>query len=184
MDNDAQNLEDARARRNADHRRWNILSGGSFIVGAGLSILTMANSIRYTFWHNFVQGFGEIRTPFSDIKEKYADAFKGTVAQYDQGAISPHVYRNTMRQNATDYRQEVFTRLEKDFNIPSNGWRGWTEGTFKRWKELGVTARIHNTVGIASITATTIGAVIILARQQHNNNRVEDKLDEQRSAGR
>jgi hypothetical protein len=184
MEPEQQKASTVREHGSADQRRWNILSSIPFVLGAGLSLVTMANNIRYTFWHNFVQGFGEIRTPFSDIKEKYAKAFKSTVSEYEQGSISSADYSVAMRKNARDYRQEVFTRLEKDFNIPSNGLKGWTEGTIKRWKELGVTARIHNTVGIASITATTIGAAVMLAHHQHANNRIEEKLDETQSLRR
>lgn len=172
-------IETARAQRRRDHWRWNTLCVTSFVTGSALAAVGMANNIRYSFWNNFVHGFGEIETPFADIKTKYAEKFKGTVSQYNADSISQQEYRTTMRNHATDYRQEVFTRLEKDFNIPSNGWRGWTEGTLKRWQELGVNGRIHNTVGIASIAATTIGAVILMARQQHNTNRIENKMEEQ-----
>lgn len=173
---------DARSERDHYWRRWNLLSTASFAIAAGLGLLTIANNIRHTFWNNFIRGFGEIRTPFSDITDRYTGKFQGIVDQFQASRITAVDYRKNMRATADQYRDEVFRKLETDFNIPSKGIGGWTVGTVKRFHDLGFTSRVQSTIGMATIASTVIGAAIVIGRQHKTSTRIESKIDEQNEA--
>ncbi len=163
---------------------WDWVSIGSFAAASVFGAIGVANNVRHTFWNNFIQGFHEIETPFAPIRDKFQALFRSTAAKYKAGDLKADVYRTTMRDIAEDYRQEIATKLLKDFNIPTNGLPGWTVGTYKRMKELGLNGRISTTLGFATLTATAIGAVSVLRNSKHTIDRVEDKIDHEASRAR
>lgn len=177
----------AQQRNMRERLNWHNLdyiSIGSLFSAGILGLITLANNVRYNFWNSFIKGFGEIKTPFEDITKTHTEVFTNIVAQRNSGEITPTHYSNAMRANAANYRNAVADRLLKDYNIPTHGLKGWTIGTWKRFKELGVTSRIHSGIGVASITSTAIGAILLLRHNRHTVDRIEHKIDEGHARGR
>jgi hypothetical protein len=172
-----QKPEPAPARKRT-WRNWDWLSIGAFSAASIFGFIGVANNVRNTFWHNFTQGFGEIDSPFSPIRNKYTQMFKQTSADYKAGLLTGKEYRETQKQIANCYRTEVNTKLLKEFDIPTKGIEGWTVGTFKRMRELGLNGRINTTVGFATVAAISIGAVNVLRNSKRTLDKVEDKLED------
>jgi hypothetical protein len=174
------------------HRsNWDTLSIGSFLAAGIISVGTLANNIRDKFYHAFVEGYHESRTPFSDIIEKYTGKqgadhrraapvdglFDRLAVDYNEGHKKPESFLKKRHELSLDFRQEVNDRLLKDFKIPSRGFKGWTEGTWKRWQHLGAGARRDAGLGFAAVSAISVGAIAMLNHSKHTLDRVEDRLD-------
>jgi hypothetical protein len=182
-----------RARNN-----WDVVSIVSFAAAGVLGIGTICNNIRDKFFHAFVDGYGESRTPFTDIIEKYngrrgvrhssyhADdgAFDALSRRHKANLVSDSEFVAERKKLTHEFRREINERLLEKFNVPSEGFRGWTEGNLKRWQMLGNGARRDASLGFAALSAISIGAISIMRNSKNTLDRVEDKLDEKRSAGR
>lgn len=171
------------ARANAPRTPWrnlDIVSTLSFIGASIFGLVGAANNVRHTFWNNFIEGFGRIDTPFASIRDKYRAKFQQTPLDYSAGKISADQYRLSMRQHAHDFRQEVNSKLLQEFHIPTNGIKGWTVGTVKRLRELGVNGKFHGVVGFASVTAVAIGAISLLHHNRNILDAVDDKISDLR----
>ncbi|MES2984208.1 MAG: hypothetical protein V4735_03370 [Pseudomonadota bacterium] len=149
----------------------------SFVAASTLGAIGVANNVRNNFWHNFIQGFREINTPFAPLRDKFTAQFQKTARDFSAGALGSREYRDTMRSISNNYRNEVADKLLKDFDIPTHGIAGWTIGTVKRVKELGINGRIQSVVGFATVGAITLGSVNVLRNSKNTIDRVEDKID-------
>jgi hypothetical protein len=177
----SQRHEESRVKNTKSFAGLDWVSLSTFGSGAVLGAVTIAHNIRNAFWNGVVLGYKETRTAFSDITDKYTNLFKNNTEDYLAGKYGEQEYLRLNRGTSKQYRGEVFERLEKKFDIPSNGFKGWTVGTFKRFKELGVNARIHSGIGFASVGATVIGAVTLLRHNSHTVHRIEEKIDQEAS---
>ncbi len=157
-------------------RNLDFASVVAFSTASLLGALGVANNVRYTFWNNFIQGFNQINTPFAPIRDKFTRLFQNTASERTAERISSTEYRQTMRTIANDYRNEVADKLLKEFDIPTHGVKGWTVGTFKRMKEIGMNGRMHNVIGFASVGAIAIGSINVLRNSKNTIDRVEDKI--------
>ena len=182
-----QQTHDATAKKHG-WDNWDWLSAGSFLSASFLGLLSIANNVRSSFYNNFILGYKETPTVFSDIVKHYTHPETGvfalTTQKREAGLITPTEYRVTNRANAKEFRGKIASKLLADFKIPTDGIEGWTVGTFKRWREMGSTARIDSTVAFATIAATALGAVTVLRHSKDTIDRVEDKLDVNQSAAR
>lgn len=182
-----------RARNN-----WDVVSIASFIGAAAFGIHGVCNRIRERFFHAFVMGHGETRTPFSDIIEKYNGRggikpyssggtnglFDGLSMDYNKGTLKADPFCAERKALTAKFRDEIAERLEKDFHIPTKGIKGYTIGNWKRWEQLGIGARRETALGFATISTIGVGAIAIMRNSKNTLDRVEEKLDAQHGAGR
>jgi len=139
-------------------------------------LIGAANNVRHMFWNNFIHGFGEVDTPFTPIRNKYTAKFQQPTIDYEQGRISADAYRHTIRDYADSYRKEVNAKLLEEFHIPTDGIKGWTVGTFKRIKEVGMNGKIHGAVGFATVAAVSLGSISLLRHNKHTLDAIENNL--------
>lgn len=173
------------------HSNLDVLSTFSFITAGLMGAYNICNSIRTRFYHSFVEGYNESRTPFTDIIEKYngKSGMPDTAStlpdgKYDElamkhraGEIDGVVYIKERKALTAEFRSEINKRLLEDFNIPSRGIKGWTTGTIKRWEQLGSHARRDASLGFATVAAVGIGAIGLLRHNKHILDNVDQKLD-------
>jgi hypothetical protein len=177
---------------------WDIVSIISFVGAAVFGVHGVCNRIRERFFHAFVMGHGETRTPFSDIIEKYNGngailpsgssstngLFDGLSKDYTSGALKAGAYCSERKAMTANFREEIAQRLEKDFQIPTKGIKGYTIGNWKRWEQLGVGARRETALGFATISAIGVGTIAIMRNSKNTLDRVEEKLDAKQGAKR
>ena len=201
------------SRAKPKHSTWDYVALGSFLGGGILSAFTVCNNIRTKFYHAFVEGHGESRTPFSDITEKY-NGKPGVQVMPGQAKLNFGNYETdglfdtiSMRLNqkrldntfpkddvktyladraklTREFRTEINDRIKTVFNIESDGIKGWTTGNVQRWKMLGHNSKRESSLAFASILALGIGAATILRHSKNTLDRIESDLDEQRRAER
>ncbi len=177
---------------------WDVVSVGSFVAATAFGVVGVCNRIRERFFHAFVLGHGETRTPFSDINQKYngklgvlptsdsriSGLFDAISVKSLRKTITPEAYSEQRKALVTEYRNAIAERLEKNFNIPTHGWRGMTIGNWKRWEQLGVGAKRETALVFAGISTVALGALAIMRNSKNTLERVEEKLDERSGAGR
>lgn len=184
MSSNPQPTIDKEAPGDSSKRPWRNLdwvSVGSFIVAPALGALAIASNIRSKFFDSFILGYRETRTPFSDIVDEYTHREDGKFAKntrsYNAGILNAEQYVAANKEAVTQYHTAIGEKLEREFNIPTKGFRGWSEGTWKRWGRLGQSARISSTVAFSTLAVTALGAVAVLRNSKSTIDRVEDKID-------
>lgn len=170
----------------------------SSLVGIGAGVFTMlqlANNIRRKFFQNFVLGYGESPTVFDTIVKTYSgndgafakltQAQKARESAFASGELSQEQFQKqsvdfmrAMRDTATEYREAIDAKLLHDFNIPTKGPTGWLEGTYKRWKNMGMTSRRDTAITFASVSAMAVGTLLLLRHNKTALSRIEDRLDD------
>lgn len=180
----------------------------SFYGAAVFGVGTILNNIRQKFHQNFVLGYGETRTPFTPIVEKY----NGKQFMPKEHAVKSYVKSNFPQDSSHSpalglfdtlslkaehgkiktaeflaerdtlrhkFRKEIDKKLLEDFGIPTNNAiKDWTVGTWKRLELMGNTSRIDSSLGFASVTAFSIAAISLLRHNRHMLERVEKDIDE------
>jgi hypothetical protein len=202
-----------RSHAKPKHSTLDYIALSSFVGGGILSAFTVCNNIRTKFYHAFVEGHGESRTPFSDILKKYngnpgvqvmpreetlkfghyeADGlFDDISMRLNQKRVDNTFPKDDVKTYLADrakltreFRTEINDRIKTVFNIESDGVKGWTIGNVQRWKMLGHNSRRESSLAFASILALGIGAATILRHSKNTLDRIETDLDEQRRAER
>lgn len=197
MDSSAHSSDKSRTMRNVD-----LYSGLAFLGGGLLSLGGVINNIHNKFYHAMVLGYGEVKTVFNDIVHQYIGNYKlgenntegKFVALHAEmrdlegklatSALSTDEYRTevkrvskAMQTTATEFRHAIEERVERVYGIKTRHFHWWTDGAWKRYEHLGVTARREAGLGIAALGAVGLGAVLLLRSQKHSLDEIDDKLD-------
>ena len=160
-------------------RNWDWMTVASFGAAGMLGVWKVANDVRIRFWETFVRGHDKIGSPFHDLRDANQANLKSITDSYNAKIIEAATYDAQMHVGIKEYQGKVADRLLKEFDIPTHGIRGWTEGTIKRIQKMGMATRIDNTLGFAAGLAVTVGAFSVLRHSKHTVDRIEDKLDQQ-----
>lgn len=189
---------ETRARKNT-WRHFDVASGVAFIVGGLMSMGGIINNIHKKFYHAHVLGYGETPTIFTPIVKDYlGDYHKGaantqgkfydlhqqliavdsntTLSAEDRLAQSQKIM-NEMKKMGRTFRDEIEKKMETSLGIRSDGIHRWTDGAWKKFRHLGITANREAALGIAATSAVGIGAMFLLRSQNHALNSLDDKLD-------
>lgn len=171
--------------------RMSVMSLVSFYGAAVFGVGTILNNIRQKFHTNFVLGYGETRTPFTPIVEKYngkqfmprthgdTGLFDKLSLRAEAGELAPAEYLKERDALRNAFRKEVDTKLMQEYAIPTaSKFKDWTVGTLKRWQLMGTTSRIDASLGFASVTAFSVAAISLLHHNRRMLERVEKDIDD------
>lgn len=154
-----------------------LIAMASFAGAAALGLFNTVNNIRHEFYQSFIAGWNRVPTAFTDLKNHFEGLQRSNLTDYQAGTIDSATYRQNIQRIANENQAAVNERLLKDFNIPTNGFRGWTEGTYKRFKEIGRTSRVNAGIGFATTAAITIGALALLRHNKDTLDKIDTKLE-------
>lgn len=159
-----------------------------FSAVAAVGFFTTLNRIREKFEDGFVRGWnGKVETPFKDIFADIKKLDEANLRTYEQSAktlADGELYRSTIRSNALKQRTQIAERLMERFNIPTNGWDGWTTGTWKRFEHLAPKTRVATGATAMGLGLVTWVGYALLRHGKYTLDQIDAKLDHLEHRGR
>ncbi len=148
-----------------------------FGVVASVGFFSTLHKIRDRFEEGFIRGWGHIETPFSQMIRDYEKIQDSNTESYKAGRIEGTKYRNNIIENARTHRNEIATKLENEFQIPTKGLAGWTEGTAKRFMHLTNKSKVATASTAIGLGVITWVGYALLRNTKYTLDQIDKKLD-------
>lgn len=152
-----------------------------FHVVAGVGLVSTLNNVRSEFEKGFIHGWGNPeKAPFRAIHTEYERKFQSNLERYMDSKKAPDdakFYQSERIRIARDKRTDTAKALLEEFNIPTEGFRGWTEGNWKRFWQLGNKTKVATGATAIGLGVVTWVGYAIMRHTKYTLDEIDVKLD-------